>query len=345
MRVLFDVTHPAHVHLFRYPIKHLQSKGHDIKVTSREKDLTTDLLNAYNIDHSPISTKGDSTVSLVTEWIAREARMIKTAYSFDPDVIVSRLNPPAAHASTVVRCPSIVFDDSEVVRLAGRITHPFADIVCTPANFDLDLGNKQERYDGFHELAYLRPNQFEPKKEVLEEFDIDVDSEYSVLRFVSWGAHHDVNEEGLSREAKEKLVSRLSDIGDVYITSESEIPSKFEEYRLPVPPKEIHHLLYFSNLYVGDSQTMATEAAVLGTPAIRTNTFAYDDDMSNFVKLEEDYGLLRSTTDEDEAIQLASEWFESAHLQTTFHHRRKNLLDDTEDVCTYILDRIREVGQ
>jgi predicted glycosyltransferase len=271
--------------------------------------------------------------------------MIETAYSFDPDVIVSRLNPPAAHASIITRCPSIVFDDSEVVRLAGRITHPFADIICTPANFDLDLGDKQERYDGFHELAYLGPDQFEPKKEVLKEFDIDVDSEYSVLRFVSWGAHHDVNEEGLSREAKEKLVSRLSDMGDVYITSESEIPSKFEEYRLPVPPKEIHHLLYFSNLYVGDSQTMATEAAVLGTPAIRTNTFAYDDDMSNFVKLEEDYGLLRSTTDEDEAIQLASEWFESSHLQTTFHQRRKNLLDDTEDVCTYILDRIREVGQ
>jgi len=43
--------------------------------------------------------------------------------------------------------------------------------------------------------------------------------------------------------------------------------------------------LYYANVYIGDSQTMATEASVLGTPAIRSNSFAEGSDMSNFREL------------------------------------------------------------
>jgi predicted glycosyltransferase len=61
-----------------------------------------------------------------------------------------------------------------------------------------------------------------------------------VLRFVSWGAHHDVNQRGLSRAAKKTLVDTLSVEGEVYITSESPLPTAFDDYRLPIPPERIH---------------------------------------------------------------------------------------------------------
>ena len=345
MRVLFDVSHPAHVHLFKYAIKELETSGHEVAVTSREKDLTTDLLDAYGIDHTPISEKGDSKVSLLTEWVGREVRMFSKVLSFDPDVIVSRLNPPAAHASLIGRCPSVVFDDSEIVQFAGKITHPFADRICTPANFKRNLSDRQERYDGFHELAYLHPNRFEPDSETLEEYGIAPEKTYSVLRFVSWGAHHDVAHQGFSKAAKAELVSTLSDYGEVYITSESELPPEFEPYRIPIPPAEIHHLLYYADLYIGDSQTMATESAVLGTPSIRSNTFAGDNDMSNFVDLEERYELLRSTTDEDEAISTAQNWIADSELQSEWKKRRQDLLKDTIDVTEYIVEQIHEESQ
>jgi len=53
-------------------------------------------------------------------------------------------------------------------------------------------------------------------------------------------------------------------------------------------------VLAFADLYLGDSQTMATEAALLGTPAIRSNSFVGPNDMTNFKVLEENYSLLRN---------------------------------------------------
>src|SRR6056297_2847304 len=107
-RVLFDINHPAQVHLFRHAITELEEQGHETVVTSREKELTTDLLDAYGIDHRPLSAAGDGTASLVTELATREWRLLGVARSFDPDVIVSRLSPAAAHVSTVIGCPNLV---------------------------------------------------------------------------------------------------------------------------------------------------------------------------------------------------------------------------------------------
>ena len=342
MRVLFDVSHPAHVHLFRHAIHSLQDDGHDTTVVSRRKDVTTDLLDAHDIDHDVLSSMGSGPIGLAAEWAVREAKTIRTALATSPDVIVSRLNPPAAHASTVARCPSVVFDDSEAAVLPARITHPFADVVCTPERFSHDLGDKQRRYRGFHELAYLHPDRFDPDPSVLEAHGVDPDEHYAILRFVSWGAHHDMNQEGLSRDAKRELVDLLSDRGEVYITAEDELPAGFEGHRLPVPPEAVHQLMYHADMYVGDSQTMATEAAILGTPAIRCNSFAGDGDMSNFATLESEYGLLRSTADESAAIETVQEYLDRPGIQAEWANKRERLGEEMIDVTGFMLNVIEE---
>jgi len=35
----------------------------------------------------------------------------------------------------------------------------------------------------------------------------------------------------------------------------------------------MHHVMAFASLYIGDSQTMAAEAGVLGVPFVRFNDF------------------------------------------------------------------------
>ena len=54
----------------------------------------------------------------------------------------------------------------------------------------------------------------------------------------------------------------------IFISSEKEIPPNLEKYKLLVPVEKMHSVLYFSSLYIGEGATMASEAAVLGTPSI-----------------------------------------------------------------------------
>ncbi|WP_440771931.1 DUF354 domain-containing protein [Natronorubrum sp. DTA28] len=344
MKVLFDVSHPAHVHLFKHAIRALEEDGHEVLVLSREKDVTIQLLDGDGIDHLPISRIGTRKLSLLSEWLAREVRTIRMVKRFDPDVALCVMSPATAHAGRLLDCPVIAFNDSEPVKLASSVTLPFVDRLCTPTNFSIDHGDKHRTYDGYHELAYLHPDRFSPDPDSLRAFGVEPDEPYTVVRFVSWGAHHDVGQRGLSSEAKRELVSALDEYGTVYISSERPLPEEFDSYRLPIPPERMHDLLYYADLYVGDSQTMATEAAVLGTPAVRSNTFAGEADMSNFLELEDEYGLLYSRSDADETIELVRDLLELPDLQETWSAKRARLVEEKIDVTEYMLEQIYDVG-
>ncbi|WP_367996728.1 DUF354 domain-containing protein [Haloferax volcanii] len=345
LKVLFDIGHPAHVHLFKNVIKELHRDGHKTRVLSRDKEITITLLDEYEINHEPLSAIGTKKYSLITEWSKREIRTLQIAWNYDPDIIVSVASPPAAHASVLAGCPKLVFNDSEPAHLASKLTHPVSDVIYTPESFHLDLGNKQEKYPGYHELAYLHPNQFDPDPQSLQEFGVNPAEDYFVLRFVSWGAHHDVGHRGLSRQTKSELVSMLSEHGNVYITTEGQLPPEFEEFRLPVPPELMHHLLYYADLYVGDSQTMATEAALLGTPSVRSNSFAGDGDMGNFIELEERYDLLYSRSDESEMLDVVEDLVNDPQTTEHWNEKRDELMSEKIDVSKFMIDQIYKWGQ
>ena len=42
---------------------------------------------------------------------------------------------------------------------------------------------------------------------------------------------------------------------------------KMGSYTIDILSADIHHVLYYANLFIGESATMATESAVLGIPA------------------------------------------------------------------------------
>ena len=341
MKVLFDITHPAHVHLFRNAIAELESQGHELKVTSRDKEITVQLLDAYDIDHQIIS-KNDRPLAI--EWAIREVRLLSVARSFRPDIIVSRFNPAAAHISTVIGCPYIMFEDTEKENsIITNLTYPLTDVICTPTSFEYELGENHIQYEGFHELAYLHSSWFEPNKDVLKTHDVGPDETYTILRFVGWDAHHDTNENGLSLHAKRELVSKLSEHGSVYITSEANLPPDLADYRLPVPPEHIHHLLYYADLFVGDSQTMTCEAGILGTPAIRSNSLASaDTDHAGYLReLEDEYELVFSTTDESVAVKLAEDLITSL-VDSQWDKKRKSLLNKKIDVTEFILNIVNK---
>lgn len=153
MRLLVDVTHPAHVHLFRNAIETFRERGHEVRVVAREKDVTLDLLTAYGIEYVSLSRTRPGALGTAREWLGRGLKLFRYAREFDPDVVLSRLNPAAAHVAYALGVPNIVFHDTEVAGLLDRVTLPAAAVVATPDAFDRDLPATHVRYRGFHELA------------------------------------------------------------------------------------------------------------------------------------------------------------------------------------------------
>jgi len=344
VRVLFDVTHPAHVHLFKNAIRTLEERGETVAVVSREKEMTTDLLDAYDIEHTVLSSKGQSQIALLPEWTLREIRTIRFARSFDPDVIVSRLVPSAVHAAQLLGAGSVVFSDHEHSNWIATVTAPLTDYYCTPPWFNGDFGAPHVYHDGVQELAYLHPNRFSPDHELLRTYGVDPDDPYFVLRFVSMGAHHDVTRDGMSDGTKRTIADRLSDYGDVYVSTEGPFPDDVTGEAVPVPPESIHHLLAEANLLVTDSNTVAAEAGVLGTPTIRSNSYATDGSLGNFERLSE-YGLVVSTADEWEALERSLDLAMSSDAGETWERRRDRFLEESADITGFMIDCIDDAGR
>lgn len=348
MRVLFDVNHPAQVHLFRNAIREIEDSGGEVLVTSREKEVTTRLLDEYGIDHVPLSASRDGTLALASEWAARELRMFRVARSFDPDVMVGRLNPPLVHVSKLLGAPNVVVMDTEIKsaiidRCYSLVTHPFIDVYCTPPSIDPPSGVDRHRTLDFQELAYLHPNRFSANADCLRGLGVDPDERYFVVRFAAWDAFHDVGYTGFSPEARRDLVERLDARGTVYVSSEDPLPAEFAQYELPVSPHHVHHLLRYADLYVGDSGTMSSEAAMLGTPSVRANSMVDDDTESVFFELEDRYGLMFSFADERRAIERAAA-IADGDVDRDWEDRRRELLSDKSDVTARTVDIIRNAA-
>ena len=82
---------------------------------------------------------------------------------------------------------------------------------------------------------------------------------------------------------------------------------------------------------------MATEAGVLGTPAIRCNSFVGADDMGNFIELENKYHLIYNFSDEREALNFAVSLLKTQGLKQEWAKRQKYLLNDKIDVTKFMI--------
>lgn len=344
LRILFDISQQAHVHLFKHAIHELERLGHETMVASRNKGVTTALLDASGIDHRPISKHRPWSGALVPEWALREHRLIAIAREFDPDVVVSQFTPCATHAARLANARSIIFsDDESATDVAGTVTHPFATLIYTPQAFTTDLGPKHRRYDGYHELAYLRPSRFERDPSALQSAGIDPDQQYFVCQFDAWEQPDEGGTSGFSPYGKRDLLDFLDQHGTVYVESPADLPSDLPVAELPVPAPDVHHLLAFADLYVGDSRTMALEAGTLGTPSI----WSWPESMhrpGHVRELDTEYSLVLSFESEHETVVTAKNLAVDPKARERWAGRRDQLLGDTVDVTGFMVDVIHQQG-
>lgn len=336
MRILFNIGHPAQVHFFKYALHILQNKGHTCKMTAVSKDVSVNLLQAYNIEYELLGNSQPSLFSKATELIKIEKKLYKVAKSFKPDIIVGGSGSAnGVHIAKFIRKPSIVFEDSEKGTIEHLLTDKFATIIFTPASYRTKIGDNQIFFNGYKEIAYLHPKYFQPREDVLQELNLTKDDKFIVFRFVTWNADHDIGHNGI--ENKVQFVKQLEKYAHVLITSEGELESELEKYRVKVAAEKLHDVLSFAQMFVGDSQTMATEAALLGIPVVRCNSFVGKNDMSNFIELEQKYGLIFNYNDSAKALAKSIELIQKPDIKEEWKIKRQNLFNDKINMTDFIV--------
>jgi Uncharacterized protein conserved in archaea len=354
IKLLISVGHPAHVHFFKNLIWNLEKKGHIVKIVARDKDVVLKLLDSYGFNYEVISSKGNNLIDLGIELLKRHFKLFKIVRDFKPNLIFSGFDPSVAQVGRILHVPTIVFADNrpDVTKFPpiGPMVIPFVDTVLTLSTVEYDFGSKGIKMDGYKELAYLHPNIFKPDPMVIQEAGLSKDEEFALVRFVGLGAYHDIGGSGFDFDTKMELIQEIGAQVPVFISSESKLPEQLEKYKLPVSPEKIHDLIYYSKLLICDSQTMATEAAVLGTPAIRCNSFVGTKDMENFKELEQKYGLIFNYNDPEKAINKALELLTVPNLKDEWSIKRKQMLQDKIDVTAFMtwlvenyLDRVHNM--
>lgn len=346
MKILFNIGHPAQVHLFKNLIWELERRGHQCKITTIAKDVSLHLLDAYKFEYEVVGQEKPTLATKALELLRVESRLYRIARSFRSDLLVGGVgNVYVAHVGKLLKRPSIVFDDTEHAKIDHRLMDPFVSVICTPSCYRGDIGPKQIRYNGYHELAYLHPNRFTPNPAVLTELGLTESDPFIIVRFVSWQASHDVGYNGLTLDNKRKMIHEFERYGRVLITSEKPLPEEFEKYRISVSPEKMHDLLYYATLLYGESATMASECAVLGTHAIFCD-FAgrgYTDEE------ERDYSLVYNfkldESNQEKSIEKAVELLQDPDLKTKGREKQKRLLNDKIDVTAFMVWFIEDYPQ
>lgn len=247
-------------------------------------------------------------------------------------------------ASWMLRKKSFSFndDDADAVPFIALTSYPFSkNVFCTNWTRMGYFEKYAIRYPSFHELFYLHPNRYTPNtKEALEFLNLDKNEPYVIVRLSSLQAHHDVNAKGVSDEMLGQIVSLLEQNYQVFISSEKPLKGAFVQYKISIPASKIHAVLAGADFVIGDSLTMITEAAVLGTPNLRISSFT--GKIGTLNELEKRLLTQSVTPDEDEKIFKI--------LNSTLTMKNKNrlekeaaqLIEDTIDPIPFIWEKILE---
>jgi predicted glycosyltransferase len=271
MKVLIDIGHPGHVHLFRNFAHIFIGRGHQVLFTIRDKEHEADLLKYESLTFISLGKHYSSKAGKIWGLIKYNIRILLISQSFKPDIYLSHGSVYTLLSALLLGRPNIALEDTgnpEQVRLYL----PFTDAVLTSARFPHLYGEKQVFYNSYHELAYLHPDYFAPDKNVLKELGLKEGEKFSIVRLVAWTASHDRKAKGITPEQRELIVRHLMSKGQLFISSEKPLPSDFSKFRFPLGPERMHHALAFASLFVGEGATMASESIFLGTAAIYINS-------------------------------------------------------------------------
>ena len=330
MKILIDIGHPAHVHYFKNFTKIMLDKANNVLFTCRDKDVTIDLLKFYNFNYVSFGKTYSSLWGKILGLFWFTIRLLFISLKFKPDIILNATFYGAVVARILSKSHISIEDTFN--KESTKLFMPFTNVVLTGKYPHPSLGVKEIKYSGYQELLYLHPNYFKPDNSILKELGVFKGEKFFILRFVSWNASHDLGQQGLSIEIKRKILNLLKLYGKVIISSEHQVEGEFDEFCFSLPPEKMHDALAFTDLFIGEGATMASECAMLGTPAIYINPLE-----AGSIDDQERYGLVSHFRNGDGVIQKIKELLNDNNLKNKCTIARLNMLSDKIDVTAFMV--------
>lgn len=331
MNIFINISHPAHVHFFKNAIRMLSKRGHNVITGARNKEFTIDLLKAYQLRYVILSHRGKGLFGLIKELFEQQLRISKVAKKNPIDIMLQISGVFNAPVGRYYGIPTLAFSDTENDRWSNKLSFTLSKHVLFPTCFDHSAGGSwknQIEYPGYHELAYLSPRYVQETIRPGKKF---------LVRFVAWDAGHDFGQQGLSDNQKIEIVNTLRRYGPVHVSSEAQLPDAIASFACKIHPSEVHDFMKTCKMIVGESATMASEAACLGIPAI----FISNTGRGYTTEQDKKYGLIKHYRIEqwDEIVRKLRQWAVE-DLNEEWQKRRWNMLKGKIDVTPWMVDLI-----
>jgi predicted glycosyltransferase len=338
-KILVYLGHPAHFHLYKNAIINWQVEGHEVMILIKKKDVLENLLQNAGFEYINILKEGrkDSKIGIMLGMLKRTIRLLSYCRKHKPDILTGT-SVENSFVGKLLGIPVINAneDDAAVVPLYAKLSYPTADAilnprVCNSGKWDA----KATKYESYQELAYLHPNHFTPDKQVVEKY-FSAEKPYFIIRFAKLNAHHDTGIQGINTEIAQRIIDILKPQGDIYITSERALEPQFEQYRIQINPLDMHHVMAFAQIYIGDSQTMAAEAGVLGIPFVRFNDFVgrigYLEELENHYHL----GFGIKTNEVEKLYETVENLVSLPNRGRIFQEKREKMLSEKIDYAQFL---------
>ncbi len=335
---LFYFGHPAQFLFAKNTMRRLQEDNNRVIILIKSKDVLEDLVKSEGFQYKNILNhkRGNSKFSIAFSLLKRMLKIFPLLYKYKPDVMVSTDASTALLGKLLsIKNISITEDDYSIVKQLAKLSYPYTDSILCPQVTDVgSYSAKKIGYPGYMKMAYLHPNFFHPNVEILTKYNLN--KPFILIRLAQLNAFHDKGIEGMTPQLIHQIIKiAKSKNKEVYMSIEGEVPKEFQPYTLKIEPADIHHILYATDLFISDSQSMTVEAAILGVPSIRYSSFV--GEISVLEELEHKYNLTKGVKiNPKELIAELQAYLDDEDLQEKMKSRKEKMLSEKINVTDFL---------
>ena len=351
MKVLFSVNHPSQYHMFKHLAKMILKDGGSVIFFIQDRDIIEKLVTSDGFPYKYSASKKlriffSGKIGIILRGfiglVQQEINVFLYSITHRIDFMMG-CDIAIAHVGFLLRKKVFVFTDDDYcfIKQYSWMAFPFCTHIIASEVVDVHKwNNKKIAYFGTQKSAYLHPQYFSPDPNVLDKYELS-GKRFFIIRLVNFSALHDSIHNaysGLSEHVVEKLIEFLQKKGSVLINVEKGLNSIFKNYSQRIDPKDMHSLMYYADLLIGDSQSMVIEAALLGTPAIRSNKWVIAKEKVSVIEyLEKKYSLFFSIApnDDEKILQMVQKLIDPS-IKSEWEEKRKTFFSENTNLTDFL---------